>query len=74
MENQTTPGIYKYNILTNESQIIYKYNDTFKPYSHGQFINSSNNTLIIYGGGWNNTFEIFDLNNNKMEKTNDKNN
>eukprot|EP01084_Bolivina_argentea_P052743 96867_1 len=47
-ETQTTPAIYKYNVATNESQIIYKYN-TFEPYYHGQFIDTSNNTLILYG-------------------------
>eukprot|EP01084_Bolivina_argentea_P198252 339538_1 len=54
-EDKTTAGIYKYNIETNESQIIYKYNDidsycTFETDGHGQFINTSNNTLILYGG------------------------
>eukprot|EP01084_Bolivina_argentea_P120300 213226_1 len=48
-ETETTPGIYKYNIETNESQIIYKYNNILKPCAHGQFINTSNNTLILYG-------------------------
>eukprot|EP01084_Bolivina_argentea_P120301 213227_1 len=48
-EIQTTPAIYKYNIETNESQIIYKYNNILKPCAHGQFINTSNNTLILYG-------------------------
>eukprot|EP01084_Bolivina_argentea_P052744 96868_1 len=45
----TTPGIYKYNMETNESEIIYKYNNTFQPCCHGQFIDTSNNTLILYG-------------------------
>eukprot|EP01084_Bolivina_argentea_P233625 393445_1 len=49
-EDETTPGIYKYNMEKNESQIIYKYNQTFQPYAHGQFIDRSNNTLILYGG------------------------
>eukprot|EP01084_Bolivina_argentea_P233626 393446_1 len=49
-EYGTIAGIYKYNIETNESQIIYKYNETFKPDGHGQFIDTSNNTLILYGG------------------------
>eukprot|EP01084_Bolivina_argentea_P168500 292197_1 len=62
-EHKTTPGIYTYNLVTNESQIIYKYNNTFKPKYHGQFIDTSNNTLILYGGIWN-MFKIFDLNTN----------
>eukprot|EP01084_Bolivina_argentea_P052742 96866_1 len=48
-EKNTTPGIYKYNMETNESEIIYKYNNTFQPCCHGQFIDTSNNTLILYG-------------------------
>eukprot|EP01084_Bolivina_argentea_P052707 96813_1 len=60
-ENGTTAAIYKCNLVTNESQIIYKYNNTFKPYNHGQFIDPSNNTLISYGGYYD-TFKIFDLN------------
>eukprot|EP01084_Bolivina_argentea_P288528 495226_1 len=48
-ENKTA-GIYKYNMQTNESQTICKYNNTFKPLGHGQFIDTSNNTLILYGG------------------------
>eukprot|EP01084_Bolivina_argentea_P208675 355677_1 len=48
LENKTTPGIYKYNMETNKSQMIYKYNYTFDPYNHGQFIDVSNNTLILY--------------------------
>eukprot|EP01084_Bolivina_argentea_P077929 141406_1 len=71
-ENGTTPGIYKYNIITNKSQIISKYNNTLKPASHGQFIDTSNNTLILYGGR-NNTFEIFDLNTKQMKQINGKN-
>eukprot|EP01084_Bolivina_argentea_P313009 541973_1 len=73
-ENKTTPGIYKYNLLTNESQIIYnyKYDNTFKPSAHGQFINTFNNTLILYAG-WNHTFKIFDLNTNQIKQINDKN-
>eukprot|EP01084_Bolivina_argentea_P141714 249004_1 len=68
-ENKTTPGIYKYNLVTNESQIIYKYDGTFKPSSHDQFIDTSNNTLILYGGLWN-TFKVFDLNTNQIKQIN----
>eukprot|EP01084_Bolivina_argentea_P119946 212652_1 len=69
---QTTPGIYKYDIIKNESQIIHKYKDTFYPDCHGQFIDISNNTLIVYGGR-NKTFKIFDLNTNQIKQINDKN-
>eukprot|EP01084_Bolivina_argentea_P265401 449858_1 len=60
-DTNLTRGIYTFDLVTNESQNIYKYNNTFKPTDHGQFIDSSNNTLILYGGG-NDTFAIFDLN------------
>eukprot|EP01084_Bolivina_argentea_P309926 536149_1 len=63
----STAAIYKYNIDTNESQIIYKYTNTFTSNYHGQFIDPSNNTLILYGG----TFGIFDLNTNQMKQIND---
>eukprot|EP01084_Bolivina_argentea_P210775 358646_1 len=46
--NQTS-GIYKYDMVSNKSQIIHEYNDTFKPCYHSQFIDTSNNTLILYG-------------------------
>eukprot|EP01084_Bolivina_argentea_P135271 238400_1 len=48
-ENQTTEGIYKYDMITNELQMIYKYGNTFKPKYHDQFIDISNNTLIFEG-------------------------
>eukprot|EP01084_Bolivina_argentea_P141712 249000_1 len=68
-ETETTPAIYTYNPQTNESQIIYKYDGTFKPSSHDQFIDTSNNTLILYGGLWN-TFKVFDLNTNQIKQIN----
>eukprot|EP01084_Bolivina_argentea_P283399 485353_1 len=73
-EDKTTPAIYTYNMETNESEIIYKYNNTFnfKPECHGQFIDASNNTLILYGGV-NETFKTFDLNTNQIKQINDKN-
>eukprot|EP01084_Bolivina_argentea_P293052 503972_1 len=74
-ESRTTGGIYRYNIVTNDSEIICNYkSNTFYPVYHSQFINPSNNTLILFGG-INNTFEQFDLNTNKMiiKQTNHKN-
>eukprot|EP01084_Bolivina_argentea_P309928 536151_1 len=47
IEYETTTGIYTYNIETNKSQTVYKYNNTFKPTLHDQFIDPSNNTLIL---------------------------
>eukprot|EP01084_Bolivina_argentea_P077106 139799_1 len=76
-EDETTPGIYKYNLVSNESQIIYKYDDTFKSSDHGQFTDALNNTLILYGGDDEKlddaTFKIFDLNTNQMKQINDTN-
>eukprot|EP01084_Bolivina_argentea_P074134 134498_1 len=71
-KNKQTRGIYKYNMVTNESEIIHKYNGTCEPDRHGQFIDPSNNTLILYGGA-RETFKIFDLNTNKMKQNNDTN-
>eukprot|EP01084_Bolivina_argentea_P019923 37058_1 len=71
-ESQTTEGIYKYNVETNESELIYKYDNTCKSSDPGQFIDPSNNTLILFGGDFN-IFETFDLNKNKMKQKNDKN-
>eukprot|EP01084_Bolivina_argentea_P268588 456253_1 len=65
-EQQIISGIHKYNMVTNESQIIHEYDDTLKPEEHGQFIDPSNNTLLIYGGIYN-TFKTFDLNTNQMK-------
>eukprot|EP01084_Bolivina_argentea_P077931 141408_1 len=68
-ENGTTPGIYRYNLVSNKSQIIYKYSGTYRylPDRHGQFIDISNNTLILYGGKTN-ELKIFDLNANQMKQ------
>eukprot|EP01084_Bolivina_argentea_P188121 323924_1 len=71
-ENYITPGIYIYNIVQNEFQIIHKYNNTNYSEKHGQFIDPSNHTLILYGGKYD-TFKIFDLNTNRMKPINDKN-
>eukprot|EP01084_Bolivina_argentea_P268587 456252_1 len=71
-EQQIISGIHKYNMVTNESQIIHEYDDTLKPEEHGQFIDPSNNTLLIYGGIYN-TFKTFDLNTNQIKQINDKN-
>eukprot|EP01084_Bolivina_argentea_P191229 328492_1 len=46
-EYKTTHAIYTYNLQTNESQIIYTYDSTFYARYHGQFIDTSNNTLIL---------------------------
>eukprot|EP01084_Bolivina_argentea_P257621 434070_1 len=73
LKNEKNGGIYKYNILTNESQMIYKYDDTTfthhtgSPSYHGQFIDPSNNTLVLYGG-FDSIYKIFDLNTNQMQQ------
>ncbi len=67
-EETAKPGIYRYNIITNESEIIYKYTNRFKAEQHGQFINSASNKLILYGGFYN-ICETFNLQNNTIEIT-----
>eukprot|EP01084_Bolivina_argentea_P103433 185261_1 len=61
-----TSGIYIINLDTNELRMIGKYEQTFKPYDHGQFIDPSNNTLIVFGNG---VYGVFDLNTHKMKET-----
>eukprot|EP01084_Bolivina_argentea_P077479 140525_1 len=72
-ENQTTAGIHKYNMQTNELQTIYKYDNALKPEFYGQFIDPSNGTLILFGGSCD-IFEVFDLRTNKMKQKNGTNN
>eukprot|EP01084_Bolivina_argentea_P289064 496270_1 len=63
-------GIYEYNLTQNTFSKMYTYDQTFRPSFHGQFIDSKNELLYIFGGG---TFGIFDLNtkvmNSKTENT-----
>eukprot|EP01083_Nonionella_stella_P199288 730866_1 len=61
-------GIYEYNTKTNTFNEIYTYDQTFNPEFHGQFIDSKNELLYIFGG-LNGTFGIFDLN-TKIMNTN----
>ncbi len=62
-ERSTTPGIYNYNTRTNKLEIIYKYDEhgTFQGENHGQFVDPSNNSLILYGGTYQ-IFQTFDFN------------
>eukprot|EP01084_Bolivina_argentea_P072017 130807_1 len=52
-------GIYEYNIKKNTFTKIYTYKQGFKPRYHGQFIDSKNELLYIFGNG---QLGIFDLN------------
>eukprot|EP01084_Bolivina_argentea_P034770 64401_1 len=56
-------GIYEYNLTKNTFNEIYAYKQGFEPDCHGQFIDSKNELLYIFGLG---TFGIFDLNTNVM--------
>eukprot|EP01084_Bolivina_argentea_P283500 485563_1 len=56
-------GIYEYNLKQNTFNKIHTYKQTFKPVRHGQFIDSKNELLYIFG---NHTFGIFDLNTRVM--------
>eukprot|EP01084_Bolivina_argentea_P106761 190973_1 len=52
-------GIYEYNMKNNTFNKVYTYKQGFEPYYHGQFIDSKNELLYIFGDD---TFGIFDLN------------
>eukprot|EP01084_Bolivina_argentea_P106762 190975_1 len=52
-------GIYEYNMKNNTFNKIYTYKQGFEPQFHGQFIDSKNELLYIFGDD---TFGIFDLN------------
>ena len=71
-EKQLTPGIYKFNIKHNTTELLYEYPSTFTPKAHGQFLDERNSTLYIIGYNTYNDdgkviFGAFDL------KTNDLN-
>eukprot|EP01084_Bolivina_argentea_P311034 538332_1 len=54
-------GIYEHNLIQNTFNKTHTYEQTFKPECHGQFIDSKNELLYIFGGD-NATFGVFDLN------------
>eukprot|EP01084_Bolivina_argentea_P283501 485564_1 len=56
-------GIYEYNLTKNTFNKVHTYKQTFEPDGHGQFIDSKNELLYIFG---NHTFGIFDLNTRVM--------
>eukprot|EP01084_Bolivina_argentea_P199256 340985_1 len=56
-------GIYECNLIQNTFNKIHTYDQTFEPECHGQFIDSKNELLYIFGYG---TFGIFDLNTKVM--------
>ncbi len=65
-ENGSTPGIYKYNVMNNQLQMIYKYlKSDVEVGNHGQLIDESRNKLILYGG-FNKIWNTIDLDTHKM--------
>eukprot|EP01084_Bolivina_argentea_P054926 100730_1 len=52
-------GIYEYNMKSNIFNKIYTYDPTFTPYGHGQFIDTKNELLYMFG---HDKLGIFDLN------------
>eukprot|EP01084_Bolivina_argentea_P299311 515917_1 len=74
-ENAMVPGIHKYNIATNESEILYKCNGDmkFKPRNHGIFIHPLNNSLILLGGSLKSQIAMFDFNSKQLNKYNASN-
>eukprot|EP01084_Bolivina_argentea_P199257 340986_1 len=61
--HESKEGIYEYNLIQNTFNKIHTYDQTFEPECHGQFIDSKNELLYIFGYG---TFGIFDLNTKVM--------
>eukprot|EP01084_Bolivina_argentea_P127516 225498_1 len=59
-------GIYEYNTKRNTFNRLYAYDQKFKPFAHGQFIDAKNELLHIFGNG---KLGIFDLN-TKIMNTN----
>eukprot|EP01084_Bolivina_argentea_P283499 485562_1 len=62
-EEGSKKGIYEYNLIQNTFNKIHVYDEAFQPSYHGQFIDSKNELLYIFG---NHTFGIFDLNTRVM--------
>eukprot|EP01084_Bolivina_argentea_P238495 400661_1 len=54
-------GIYEFNLIKNTFTKIHTYKQGFNPSRHGQFIDSKNELLYIFGNGQSG---IFDLNTN----------
>eukprot|EP01084_Bolivina_argentea_P292657 503168_1 len=65
-ETQSNPGIYKYNLHSNELLSIYKYNKDSRFESHGHCIDPINNTMYLSSKHIN-QLTIFTLHDNKMK-------
>eukprot|EP01084_Bolivina_argentea_P017775 33172_1 len=63
--SEDNPGILKYNINTNKLELIHKHDATFRPGSHGHFIDYKNKILYLFGGV-KDTFSAFNLKTNTM--------
>eukprot|EP01084_Bolivina_argentea_P099036 178013_1 len=57
--DDNNPGIFKYNLVTNTMDILYKYDNTIRCSDNGQFIDGD--SLFIFGGEYD-SFFAFDLN------------
>eukprot|EP01084_Bolivina_argentea_P104175 186561_1 len=60
---EDSPGIYECNLRKNTLKKIYTYKHGFEILNHGQFIDSQNGSLYIFGED---TLGIFDLNTKEM--------
>eukprot|EP01084_Bolivina_argentea_P217997 370021_1 len=64
--HMNSSGIYKYNISTNELELIHKYAKCAAYHSyHGQFIDYKNEILYLVGGDYQ-TFNAFNLKKKEM--------
>eukprot|EP01084_Bolivina_argentea_P023390 43623_1 len=61
------PGIFKYNLVTNTMENLYKYDNTIRCSYNGHFIDD--NSLFIFGGEYN-SFFAFDLNTKSVQTDN----
>ena len=64
--NDTNPGIFKYNITTNKSELLTSYKDAMDAEFHGQFIDQDD-ILYIFGGDTRCCFTI-DLRTKQIKK------
>eukprot|EP01084_Bolivina_argentea_P298297 514025_1 len=68
LENiQNNAGIFKYNLIKNTMEFLYKYDDTIRCREHGQFI--VRDSLFVFGGETD-SFFTFNLNTKSIKTDN----
>ena len=66
-EDRCKPGIYQYNLSSNQVRLLHEYKEDYNPQYHAQVIDLDKNQLYITATSENETVGIFDLTTNKME-------